>query len=55
MTFQTWKTFIFRKQIKIFLILSDPPVDSKDPYMIKAQKRSKEIVKIIHVTSMVQP
>ncbi len=29
-------------------------MDSKDAYMIKAQKRSKEIVKIIHVTSVVQ-
>ncbi len=26
-----------------------------DPYMIKAQKRIKEIVKIIYVTSVVQP
>ncbi len=32
-----------------------PPIDSKDPNMIKAQKRSKEIFKIIHVTSVVQP
>ncbi len=31
------------------------PIDSKDPNMIKAQKRSKDIVKIIHVTSVVQP
>ncbi len=35
--------------------LSDPPINSKDPYTIKAQKRSKEIVKIVHVTSVVQP
>ncbi len=28
---------------------------SKDPNTIKAQKRSKDIVKIIHVTSAVQP
>ncbi len=42
----------------IFLMnseLSDPPIDSKCPYMIKAQKRSKNTIKIIHVTSAVQP
>ncbi len=32
--------------------LSDPPIDSKDPYMIKVQK---DISKIIHVPSGVQP
>ncbi len=31
-----------------------PSIYSKDPYTIKAQKRSKEIVKIIHVTSVAQ-
>ncbi len=31
-----------------------PFIDSKDPYTIKAQKRSKDIVKIIHVISLVQ-
>ncbi len=30
-------------------------IDSKGPYKIKVQKRSKEIGKIIHVTSGVQP
>ncbi len=34
--------------------LSDPSIDSKDPYTIKARKRSKEMDKIIHVTSVVQ-
>ncbi len=29
--------------------------DRKDPNTIKAQKRSKEIIKTIHVTSVVQP
>ncbi len=38
-----------------FRDLSDPPKDSKDPNTIKAQKHSKEIVKIIHATSVVQP
>ncbi len=32
-----------------------PSIYSKDPYTIKAQKRSKDIVKIIHVTSVAQP
>ncbi len=35
--------------------LSDPPIDSKDPYTITVQIRSKEICKIIHVTSGIQP
>ncbi len=35
-----------------FWELSDPPIDSKGPYTIKAQKHSKEISKIIHVTSV---
>ncbi len=51
-------SFIFRTQIKIFLVhteSSDPPIDSRDPYKIKVQNRSKEIGKIIHVTSVVQP
>ncbi len=34
---------------------SESSIDSKDPYTIKAQKSSKDIVKIIHVTSGVQP
>ncbi len=38
-----------------FRELSDPPIDRKDPNMIKAKKRSKEIVKIIDVTSVLQP
>ncbi len=35
--------------------LSDPPIDRKDPYTIKVQICSKDIGKIIHVTSGVQP
>ncbi len=31
------------------------PIDSMDPYTFKVQKYSKEIGKIIHVTSGVQP
>ncbi len=38
-----------------FRELSDPPIDSKDPNTIKAQKCSKDIVKIIQVTSVFQP
>ncbi len=37
-----------------FWELSDPPIDSKGPYTIKAQKHSKEISRIIHVTLVVQ-
>ncbi len=37
-----------------FRELSDPSIDSKDPNTIKAQKRSKEMGKIIYVTSVVQ-
>ncbi len=51
-------SFIFGTQIKIFLMNSESSlilfIDHKVSYMIKAQKRSKEIVKIIHVTSVVQ-
>ncbi len=32
-----------------------PSIDSKGPYTIKVQKRSKDIGKIIHVTSGVKP
>uniref|UniRef100_A0A673HIE1 G-protein coupled receptors family 1 profile domain-containing protein n=1 Tax=Sinocyclocheilus rhinocerous TaxID=307959 RepID=A0A673HIE1_9TELE len=38
-----------------FRELSDPPIDSSVITTIKVQKRSKEICKIIHVTSRVQP
>ncbi len=38
-----------------FWELSDPTIDSKDTTTIKTQKRAKDIVKIIHVTSEVQP
>ncbi len=31
--------------------LSDPPIDRKDITTIKAQKRSKDMVKIVYVTS----
>ncbi len=60
MSFQTGKTFIhlWNTISDIFDAsreLSDPPIDSKDPYTVKAQKRSKEIIKIVHVTSVVQP
>ncbi len=56
MSFETRKTF--RTQIKIFLMNSESSltlIDSKDPYTIKVQKHSKDIDKIIHVTSVVQP
>ncbi len=60
MSFQPRQTpFIFGTQIKIFFDefweLSYPPIDSNVITTIKVQKCSKEIVKIIHVTSGVQP
>ncbi len=38
-----------------FRELPDPPIDSNVINTIKVQKRSKDIVKIIHVASVVQP
>ncbi len=32
-----------------------PSIDSKGTTTVKAQKRSKDIIKIIHVTSVVKP
>ncbi len=59
MSFQTRKTSVhLGTQIKIFdefWELSDPPIDSNVINTIKVQKRSKDIGKIIHVTSGVQP
>ncbi len=46
---------IIHPQIKILSLITPPcVVDSKDPNPIKAQKRSKEIFKIVHFTSVVQ-
>ncbi len=59
MSFQTRKTFVSSEHklrfFDEFRELFDPPIDSKHPYTIKAQKHSKIIIKIIHVTSGVQP
>ncbi len=46
--------FIFGTQLKIFLIKSETSIDSKGPTMFKAQKGTKNINKIVHVTSVVQ-
>ncbi len=49
--------FIVGTQIKIFLMKSessDPPIDSKGPYMVKVQKSTKMIEKVVHVTSVCQ-
>ncbi len=59
MPFQTRKTSnLFGTQIKNVLDLiqelSGPPIDSKGPYTIKVQKGTKNIVKVVHVTSVVQ-
>ncbi len=37
------------------LIALRPSIDSQDPYTINIQKHLKEIGKIIHLTSVVQP
>ncbi len=60
MSFQTRKTFVHLQNTNYDICyesreLSDPPIDSNDPNTIKAQKHSKDIVKIINVTSGVQP
>ncbi len=61
MSFQTRKTgfiwFIFRTQIKIFLIKSESflALHRQQHNTFKAQKGCKDIVKIVHVTSVVQP
>ncbi len=46
MLFQMCKTFVYLRNTNQdifdeFRDLSDPPIDSKDPNTIKAQKRSK--------------
>ncbi len=38
-----------------FWELSNRPIDSKGTTMVKAQKRSKNICKIVHVILVVQP
>ncbi len=60
MLFQTRKTFIHLRSTNSdnfdeFRELSDPPIDSKDITTINAYKLSKDICKIVHVTSGVQP
>ncbi len=60
MSFQTRKSFIHLRNDKLryfdaFWQLSDPPIDSNVINTINVQKRSKEIGKIIHVTSGVPP
>ncbi len=60
MSFQTRKTSVHLRNTNEDIFdgiweLSDPPIDSDGITRIKVQKRSKDIVKIIHVTSGVQP
>ncbi len=59
MSFQTHKTFVHLRNTNYdifyaFWELSEPPIDSNVITTIKVQKSSKEIGKIIHVTSGVQ-
>ncbi len=59
MSFHTRKAFVhIRTQIKIFLMKSKSfltRIDSNTTDTFKALKRSKDIVKIVHVTSVVRP
>ncbi len=60
MLFQTRKTSVHLRNTNedIFdgiLRALRPYIDNTGPYKIKVQKHSKEIGKIIHVTSGVQP
>ncbi len=51
--------FVFGTQIKIYFLLNPralrPCIDSKGPTTFKVQKGTKNIDKIVHVTSVVQP
>ncbi len=49
--------FIFKTQIKIFFMKSDSSLTlhRQQEYYHGEEKHSKEIVKIVHVTSVVQP
>ncbi len=58
MSFQTHKTFVFRTQINLFWWNPRalwPCKDNSATETFKAKKGSKDIVKIVHVTSVVQP
>ncbi len=60
MSFQTCKTFVHLHNTNYNIFdeireLPDPPIDSNVINTIKVQKRSKDISKIIHVASVVQP
>ncbi len=52
-------SFIFGTQIKSILMKSESfltlHIDGNGTTTFKAQKRSKDIIKIVHVTSVVQP
>ncbi len=60
LTLQTRKTFVHLQNThkKIFLVKSESfltCIDRNAADTLKAQKDSKDIVKIVHVTSVVQP
>jgi len=59
MSFQTLKTFVHLQNTNEDLFdeicdLSDPSIDSNAITTFKAEKVSKDIVKIVHVTTVVQ-
>ncbi len=49
MSFQICKTFVHLRNT------NDPLIDRKGTTTVKAQKGSKNIIKIVNVTSVVQP
>ncbi len=59
MSIQTPKTFVHLWEHKLRYFWWNPRafwpfIDSKGPTTIKAQKRSKDVIKMVHVTSVVQ-
>ncbi len=60
MSFQICKTFVHLRNTNEDIFdeireLSDPPIDSLGTTTVKAQKGSKNIIKIVNVISVVQP
>ncbi len=54
MSFQTRKTFVNLRNTNEDIFEFRASIDSKNILTINSQKRSKDIVKIIHVTAIVQ-
>ncbi len=48
-------SFVFRTQFKIFWMKTGSPIDCQVINTVKAQKSMKDIVRIVHLPSVVQP